>query len=422
MVEWDFQSAPPSAESMRSDRSLGLDAELVRTHLGTEAVEWAIQLGEDVIAEAARERLNLPGSAAVVEAIRGATAAATLRILAIIGGCAPPETSPVPDEVVEGARDLARQGMKLSEFTAMVRHSHSTLFTSFFDAVSAGRGGPDELRRVSRQLFTLIDEFVGVTTEVFLEEQRNWHASNAAAQLELVHQIIDGVPYDRAEAQRILNYPLDSHHVAVIAWRRPGSASSPRSLRAAIEPVLRYWGNPHALLLIPIGTNTLWAWGAFSSSRPRQPSSTISAIAGVSIALGQMGEGIGAFRRSHAEALAVERLIRERPTRSEAVVAHEDLDLTALLLADPEGARHFVIRQLGPLARDERRMQELRRTLRLYFDLDRSLAKVAALENISRNAVTYRVQQALKLCGHDPESPTLRIRAALSMVDWLADA
>jgi sugar diacid utilization regulator len=64
-------------------------------------------------------------------------------------------------------------------------------------------------------------------------------------------------------------------------------------------------------------------------------------------------------------------------------------------------------------------MADLRSTLRRYLDLDHSLAKVAAAEHISRNTVTYRVQQALKLCAHPAGAPTTKLRAAFMMLDWL---
>lgn len=90
-----------------------------------------------------------------------------------------------------------------------------------------------------------------------------------------------------------------------------------------------------------------------------------------------------------------------------------------LLLAEPEAARQFITRHLGPLASGESRMADLRSTLRANLDLDHRLAKIAAAEHISRNIVTYRVQQALNACDHVPGAPTTKLRAALIMLDWL---
>ncbi|WP_228001436.1 helix-turn-helix domain-containing protein [Nocardia australiensis] len=108
--------------------------------------------------------------------------------------------------------------------------------------------------------------------------------------------------------------------------------------------------------------------------------------------------------------------MRER--RRGAVTAHEDVALEVLLLADPEAATRFVERVLGPLAAEDTRMADLRSTLRRYLDMDHGLARVAAAEHISKNTVTYRVHQALALCGHR-RSSTTNLRAALSMHDWM---
>jgi DNA-binding PucR family transcriptional regulator len=140
------------------------------------------------------------------------------------------------------------------------------------------------------------------------------------------------------------------------------------------------------------------------------------------VAVGQVGAGLAGFRRSHRQARAVEELLTRRPERTGAVIAHADVELPALLTTDLAAAREFVARHLGPLAKDDPRMHEIRETLRCYLDHERSTAKVAAEQHISRNTVTYRVQQAMRLCGYPQETSPLRLHAALSIVDWLSGA
>lgn len=96
--------------------------------------------------------------------------------------------------------------------------------------------------------------------------------------------------------------------------------------------------------------------------------------------------------------------------------------MLALALADPASAQSFVDRHLGALADPDVRMAELRSTLSRYLDADRSISKVANLEQISRNTVTYRVQQALSVCNHPEGGPTTRLRVALMIYEWLAAA
>jgi DNA-binding PucR family transcriptional regulator len=102
------------------------------------------------------------------------------------------------------------------------------------------------------------------------------------------------------------------------------------------------------------------------------------------------------------------------------VLAHADVELPALLTTDLAAARELVARHLGRLAKDDLRMHEMRETLRSFLDHERSTAKVAAEQHISRNTVTYRVQQAMQLCGYWQGTSPLRLHAALSIADWLS--
>ena len=98
---------------------------------------------------------------------------------------------------------------------------------------------------------------------------------------------------------------------------------------------------------------------------------------------------------------------------------HRDVELQTLLLADLDAARDFALRQLGPLAGSDPRAVELRDTLHLYLRHDRSLNKVAEIKHISRNTVTYRVQQALELSGYPAGASTSKLQAAILITDWL---
>ncbi|MEU1549902.1 helix-turn-helix domain-containing protein [Nocardia sp. NPDC005745] len=386
---------------------------------------WAAEVGEDIIATAGHELPLLGGSVSVADGLYRATTSTTLRMLAIVSGCAEPKASVVSAEAEEATRDMARRGLKLGEYIRAIRFGHAVLTSAFFDAISAaGTAAQDasELRRVTLLLFTLIDEFIDAMTAVFIDEQSTWGASKSAAQLELVKKIVGGTLTDLNEAERLLSYPLNGSHLAIIAWSvSPGERTAHR-LRAAIEPVLRCWGTPQASLVVPVGSNTLWAWGTFASGEHRKAGAVLPEFDEAHIVVGQIGAGVDGFRRSHLEARAVERLVRHGSGRPHASMAHQDVDLDVLLLSDREAARQFVARYLGPLGADDPRMAELRTTLRHYLDMDRSLAKVAAAEHIARNTVTYRVQQAVTLCAHTADTPTVKLRAALAVADWLLES
>ena len=82
---------------------LGPDAERIRKAWGPGAVLWAAEVGERVIEEAGQELPLLGGrTRSIVDALRRATMSTTLRVLAIVSGCAEPAASVVTAEAEGG--------------------------------------------------------------------------------------------------------------------------------------------------------------------------------------------------------------------------------------------------------------------------------------------------------------------------------
>lgn len=242
----------------------------------------------------------------------------------------------------------------------------------------------------------------------------------SAARIELVQRLVAGADPAATAANQVLDYPTEApRHLALVAWDADPVAPTHPSLRSTIQQVYRKACADGPTLIVPAGSYAMWAWRALPQGAVVAPPRSLELHEGRCVAVGQAEDGLDGFRASHRQARAVEELMRRRPTPRNGVVAHEDVDLVALLLADAAAARDFVVRHLGPLAHDEPRMRELRRTLLSYLEHQRSTARAAADQHISRNTVTYRVQQALRICGAGSGSSTLRLQAALSVADWL---
>ncbi|KAF0960864.1 PucR family transcriptional regulator [Rhodococcus sp. T7] len=400
---------------------LSPDAERIRAVLGDGAVTWAVEVGQDI---AAKILLKVPAAgdgAPLMDEIRRATTATVFRALTLVTGLGEPDTPLASAEVEEIAADFARRGMKLDDLLRTIRVGYAVLAAALLDAATRlipPNESSAELRRISLLLFEVLDDFTGVAASAFLEEQSAWAAGVSAARLDLVTKIIAADPVDPVHAERVLGYPVAGQHVALIAWSGPHSS---HDLRAVVDPVLRQWGTPTASLVVPVGLQAIWAWGAVTPDPTHAPTTALPTFGDTFVVAGQLGSGIDGFRRSHLEALAVERLVRLRVGGPPTTTAHEHIALEVLLLADPEAAVRFASRLLGPLADDDPRMADLRSTLSLYLDMDHSLAKVASVEHISRNTVTYRVQKAMSLCKPSGESTT-ELRAALRIYEWLRDA
>ncbi|MFC9553395.1 PucR family transcriptional regulator [Rhodococcus sp. NPDC056960] len=401
---------------------LSLDADRIRSSLGDGAVTWAVEVGEDIASTISREMPVLREGASQLAAVRRATTSTTLRALTLVAGLGEPDASLASAEVEEVAVDFARRGLELNDLLGSIRVGYAVLAAALLDAalrLIPPTESSAELRRVSVLLFEVLDKFTGVAATTFLEEQSAWAAGVSAARFDFVKKIIEAEPVDLSRADEVLGYPLGGHHVAIIAWSGPHSR---HDLRSIVDPVLRHWGISTATLVIPVGLQTIWAWGAVAPDQGDVPREPLPDFGDITVVVGQPGSGVDGFRRSHVEARAVERIVRLRADLPHVTCAHEDVALEVLLLAEPDAAAGFASRLLGPLAADDSRMADLRSTLVRYLDMDHSLAKVAAAEHISKNTVTYRVQKALSLCEHPPGASTTNLRAALRVHDWLRGA
>ncbi|MGW9267309.1 PucR family transcriptional regulator [Gordonia terrae] len=354
------------------------------------------------------------------QTVRRSTTSTVLRALTLVAGLAEPDTPLASPEMEVVAKDFARRGLDLNDLLATIRVGYAVLAAALLDAaleLVPPTHSSGEIRRVSVLLFEVLDHFTAVATTTFLEERNAFVAGVSAARLEFVKKVIDGDPVDLSRANDVLGYSVDGHHLSLVASSRPHSN---HDVRSVIEPTLRHWGAVSAVLIIPIGLQTIWAWGSVNPTHGAPPPGPLPVFDGTNVALGQPGSGLDGFRRSHLEARAVERLINlRRHNTTGLTVAHHEVGLEALLLAHPAAAQDFVTRILGPLGDDDPRSADLRATLGRYLDMDHSLNRVAAVEHISKNTVTYRVNRAFSLCGHSPGSSTTDLRAALRADRWL---
>lgn len=396
---------------------LGPDGTRIGDHLGEGAVAWATEVGEAIATKMGKEVPQVVQTASQFSVLRRTTTSSTLRALTLVTGLGEPESSLVSAEALETAQDFARRGLELNDILRSIRVGSTVLVKALLDAIIEHGNDNGELRRVSILMLEVMDDFTSVITTTFIDERRAQEADVSAARLDLARALIDGKPVDEDVATRLLDHPLKADHLALIA-----SSDSPGNLRRVVDPVFRHWGTPQAKLIIPVGGHSLWAWAAFTPATACRDESPLPSYDNVNIAVGQLGPGVDGFRRTHLEAKAVERLQSLSTTARTSTISHQDVDLEALLLMDAEAAKLFAARYLGPLAGSEPRIIELRSTLEPYLACDHSLNKVAELKHISRNTVTYRVQQALAMCEHPPGEDTTKLRAALAIVEWLANA
>jgi DNA-binding PucR family transcriptional regulator len=138
----------------------------------------------------------------------------------------------------------------------------------------------------------------------------------------------------------------------------------------------------------------------------------------VHVAIGEPGDGLDGFRRSHAEALEARRVAQLGGLAG--AVRYADVALVALLTKDPAQARTFAERQLGPLMASDAATTRLAETLLAVLRAQGSPRHAAMRLGVHENTVAKRVrtaEQALaRSIGERPDEllAALLIRGAVA--------
>ncbi|MEU5164185.1 sugar diacid recognition domain-containing protein [Streptomyces sp. NPDC020875] len=183
----------------------------------------------------------------------------------------------------------------------------------------------------------------------------------------------------------------------------PGPGGEPR------EPYRLLETDEHTTLIVPDGTGTVWI---VSGGDPAALRHRLSRLCARDPAAGVLDAGRSEDFPTLLERAERARLALRRPLTGEVRLA--DLELVVLLGRLDEDVRSAAAdRILGPLS------AELRRTLRVYFELNRGVAESADRLRVHRNTLTYRLGRITELTGRDPRifRDAVALQAALYLDD-----
>ncbi|MDX6743959.1 PucR family transcriptional regulator [Actinocorallia sp. A-T 12471] len=417
---WTLRLTPAEPVTVEpASAAATIEAALAR--LGPGPVAWTVALGEDMAREIVTRVPDHGTDRLSLRTLRMGTESAVLRILLRLAGV---RAAPVTDEALEGGRDFARRGIPLDKVLRGVRLGHAIAARAFADEIRVLVPPAEQaevMSRTSEATFEFIDGFASRLADAYLAEHERWMAGAAAVRRETVQAILAGEGVDAATASQDLGYPLGGEHLALTAWTEDpalADAGAARLHQVAVD-LLRRRGCA-TTLVVPTGRTALWAWGTPGKGRIPQGSSEVPEGGGVRVAVGAPRVGLDGFRRSHQDALRVARVVGVSPHL--VVADHAEAGLVALMCEDMAGLRAFVGDELGPLADDTAQAAQLRTTLLHYLRGERSLAAAAAQVHVARNTVTYRVNRARQLLGHDISHRRFEVHAALEAAHLLGDA
>jgi len=313
-----------------------------------------------------------------VAGLRAAVSAAlSCGIDAIAGDHHPP---PMPPELSFQARYAARTGVCLETVLRRYFAGYALLCDFIVEEVEE-RGMPQgvELQRVLRAQAALLDRWViDVTAEYTREAEGRFRQSTEHRRLERVRSLLAGELVDGAE----LGYALDAWHIGVVVIG-PGARAAIRDLAASLD---------RNLLAVRPEDGSIWTWLG-GRSRIAVDEVIDRASEGLSAALslvfGEPAHGLDGWRLTHQQASAA---VPVALHSSQKLVRYADVALVASVLRDDTLSSSLHELYLAPLATEPDGGENLRRTLRTYFETDRNTSSTAAALGVSRKTVTSRLR------------------------------
>lgn len=327
------------------------------------------------------------------------------------GAPVPPNTGPEPLSI---ARELVRRGVNAFPLDAY-RVGEGVAWRRLMEIAFELTSDPDELHELldtcSRSISGFVDAtLTGIATQIELERDELTRGTHAERR-ETVALLLDGAPIPRERAEGRLGYALTGTHTAAVVWsERPGGDLS--RLDRVAEAIGRAAGASRPLS-VPASTATRWVW----APGPVDAGSLDTAIgdsADVRIAIGPAAEGLDGFRRSYFDAITTQQMMA-RLHSPQQIAWFADIELVALITADPDRAAAFVTRSLGEF---ESADAELQQTVRVFIGEQCNASRAAARLFLHRNTLLRRLARADQLLPRRLAESSVNVAAALDVLRW----
>ncbi|XAY04654.1 hypothetical protein DSM112329_01489 [Paraconexibacter sp. AEG42_29] len=208
---------------------------------------------------------------------------------------------------------------------------------------------------------------------------------------------------DRVDDLAKLGYPPGAEHLAVAFEPESGEAAAALAARIRTRLALPTVALSHD------AAHVVW----IAMTQPAITDDAVGALVepGPAVGIGHRNPGPAGFRVSHREATDALRMGAVRSASG--VTWHADVALVATLSADPDRARAFVRRELGPLGDEGKQATRLRDTVLVFLGTGESHVRAARQLGVHEKTVTYRVRQAEQLLGRRVADRRVELEAAL---------
>jgi hypothetical protein len=417
---WIRRVKPPASREAAPPRLFTDDVE-ARSRVGEGPWLWAIDMGRRVATELARlhPEFALPGDPVrPAPAFLNGVQAGAVRVLLSVA--VNEQRGLMTRENQLANQEFVRMGIPLSTVLQAVRTGSTWFVDAFLEQIEThapAEERPAEMRRVVPIVLGAFDDFTTDMQERYLAERAQWATGVAANRRELIRQLVAGQSPDLVQASVTLDYALEGTHRAYILFC-PEPAPPAVLQRAAAAFTTQLGTAP--TLVVPVNEQEVWVWYAGEPAQSKPPAAAGTGAAPIRVACGRPGPGPEGFRMSHLQAQEAMRLAR-RNVAAPDTVDYADVEVVALLTANPELARRFVEDTLGELAQPTTEMRELRDTVACYLAENGSLVHAGNRLFVNRNTVAYRLSKAERLLGSHVKSRQLELRCALAVIQFLGN-
>jgi DNA-binding PucR family transcriptional regulator len=177
---------------------------------------------------------------------------------------------------------------------------------------------------------------------------------------------------------------------------------------------MRAAGAPRRLTVVA-GAAALWVWLPVGTApRTEDLAGPLAATPDVRVAVGRPGTDVEGFRRSHLDAATTQRMLA-RLTSPQQVARYEDVQLVALLTAEPTQVEEFLADTLGGLLTAD---AEVREAVGAYVRELGNASRTAQRLYTHRNTVLRRLARADELLPRPLAENVLGVAAALEVLRW----
>ncbi len=295
--------------------------------------------------------------------------------------------APIPSDVVVQAHRAARAGVSLGVVLRRYLAGHREL--GEFVMAEAQRCGLSNhgsaLHQIRRLQETLLEHLTVATEGEYNRECERVVPEQRRA--DIVRKLLSDETVNPAEMAELDYEVHTSWHLGLIATG------------TGVEEVLRALKAHFGRRLLPISLDgRVWAW---LGGRERPVAADIERLSinrhiGLSLAIGEPGRGIDGWRLTHNQAQDALDVALRKPDK---FARYADGRVLAAAVQNETLARSLRQKYLVPLRGQRDGGVTLRRTLRVYIDLECNATSAAELLKVGRRAVKNRVWTAERLIG-----------------------